>query len=113
MYCKWNNCHFSSTSLKTLYDHSIKHEGTDPFYCQWENCTQLCHKRARLNAHLLTHIPYRAFTCKICSRSFKREQEMRRHFVSLHISDQFSIKDMATNHSEEAQDKMSLNQLLN
>ncbi len=117
MQCKWDSCLYQAMSLKELYNHALKHKTVAPFYCHWENCGMVCHKKARLTAHLLTHIPYRAYTCKICKKSYKREQEMRRHFVSLHLSHQFDMEAICADtslscHLQKA-NKMSIHGLIN
>ncbi len=111
--CEWSNCQFITDSLKTLYSHCISHKCGDFAYCQWRTCGVKCHKRARLNAHLLTHVPYRAFSCKICSRAFKREQEMKRHFASVHLGDQFGLEAICKNNESKITNKMAINALIN
>lgn len=111
MICKWNTCTQTSTTLSDLYDHAISHPMEAPFVCYWENCGQVCHKKARLNSHLLTHIPHRAFTCKVCRKGFKREQELRRHWSSLHTT-KFDLSEVSRPMMEH-QSKMSLSMILN
>ena len=86
MRCCWKDCIFYSPILSNLFNHSKQHITKQPFVCEWDKCNRVCNKRARLHAHLLTHIPYRAHTCTSCGRGFKRQQELRRHFMSLHVS---------------------------
>ena len=86
MLCQWAGCNYSNESLYSLFEHAKKHLNAKPYACLWRGCHRLCYKKAELRAHLLTHIPYRAFRCSKCEKGFKREQELRRHFVSIHFS---------------------------
>eukprot|EP00835_Amoeboradix_gromovi_P001364 NODE_60_length_25605_cov_0.732377.p13 type:complete len:106 gc:universal NODE_60_length_25605_cov_0.732377:16893-16576(-) len=84
MLCKWKDCIYRAQSLIELLEHSQKHESEAPFECKWSGCGRICHKRARLIAHLLTHIPVRNFQCNVCQKKYKRDQELRRHIYTIH-----------------------------
>ena len=99
MYCKWKDCNAQTDTVAELYEHVKTHDFDIPFFCSWNGCQQLCYKRARLLTHLLTHIPLRAFKCRVCHKGFKRQQELRRHYISLHVFKQrkyarLSIEDL-------------------
>ena len=108
MICQWERCRFIASTLKELYDHSKSHDCTPPYQCKWENCQRICLKKARLHCHLLTHIPYRAYVCPACRKSFKREQEMKRHYISLHSSDQVQLH-MISYTTEERNEQLTTN----
>ncbi len=84
MKCLWSFCSEERFSIKSLYDHTVQHIKQPPYICLWQGCQRRCDKKARLRVHLLTHIPYRAFPCTICSKTFKRDQELSRHFKAFH-----------------------------
>ena len=114
MQCKWKGCDYYSSSLKDVCDHVSVHKSYSPFMCEWEGCGMMCTKRARLSAHLLTHIPYKGFKCKICQKAFRRQQEMKRHFVSLHMSDKILVHDISSmNTNPEEERVMSISSILN
>ena len=120
MQCKWDTCSYNGTSLKDLCDHVSVHSGIKPFICFWENCGQVCQKKGRLRAHIKTHVPYKEFKCKICQKAFRRQQEMKRHYVNLHLTDQILLDDIASMTSDDSNtshaikgNQMSITNLLN
>ncbi|EIN14023.1 hypothetical protein PUNSTDRAFT_16975, partial [Punctularia strigosozonata HHB-11173 SS5] len=47
--------------------------------CKWKDCSTTCAKRDHITSHLRVHTPLKPHTCDICSKSFKRPQDLKKH----------------------------------
>ncbi|KAJ3317318.1 Metallothionein expression activator [Blyttiomyces sp. JEL0837] len=52
--------------------------------CTHEGCTQVFNKALNLRSHLKTHAAEKVFTCPLCTASFRRSHDLKRHARSLH-----------------------------
>ncbi|KAJ3025408.1 UNVERIFIED_CONTAM: hypothetical protein HDU68_007193 [Siphonaria sp. JEL0065] len=85
MYCRWNNCGPEFDSTAALYDHlTEKHVGrkvnnTLCLTCAWMGCSMTYTKRDHITSHLRIHVPLKPHLCPVCSRGFKRPQDLKKH----------------------------------
>ncbi|KAJ9063096.1 hypothetical protein DSO57_1017554 [Entomophthora muscae] len=88
--CKWRNCHASYPSQDALYDHlSQEHVGRKAsrnlcLYCHWDSCETEFYKRDHITSHLRVHIELKSFQCTVCTKSFKRKQDLNKHSKRIH-----------------------------
>jgi len=47
--------------------------------CNWDSCDKLCAKRGNMKSHIRKHIPWNPYRCKVCERTYRRLESMRRH----------------------------------
>ena len=90
--CEWNNCGQEFNEPGKLYAHlSEEHcneqdESDTEWHCRWLGCTVCVDRKYRLISHLLTHTPYRPYSCKYCPKTFKRSHDMKKHIRLSHPS---------------------------
>ncbi|KAJ3062198.1 hypothetical protein HDU98_001905 [Podochytrium sp. JEL0797] len=93
--CKWGDCQQQFEELEVLYTHlSEAHVGrkihnTLILKCNWSGCNVEYTKRDHMTSHLRKHVPLKPFLCPICSRGFKRPQDLKKH-DKLHDPDRFT-----------------------
>ncbi|KAI7870375.1 hypothetical protein BDF14DRAFT_1685378, partial [Spinellus fusiger] len=47
--------------------------------CYWSQCEATAAKRDHLISHLRVHLPLKSHPCNICTKSFKRPQDLKKH----------------------------------
>ncbi|KAL1916730.1 uncharacterized protein VTP21DRAFT_5434 [Calcarisporiella thermophila] len=86
--CRWNGCRKAfGEDAEALYRHVCEeHVGrkingkTLCLTCQWDSCEVASFsKRDHITSHLRVHIPLKPYSCKHCSKSFKRPQDLKKH----------------------------------
>ncbi|KAK4055615.1 hypothetical protein OIV83_000161 [Microbotryomycetes sp. JL201] len=83
--CKWLDCRIVFDSAEDLYDHITtlhigrKSAGTLSLECKWQGCSSKASKRDHLTSHVRVHINLKPHQCSICSKAFKRPQDLKKH----------------------------------
>ncbi|KAJ2583924.1 hypothetical protein GGH95_000715 [Coemansia sp. RSA 1836] len=84
--CLWEGCgacHF--TEAEALYAHITndhvgrKSSGNLCLECKWEGCTVKRTKRDHITSHIRVHVPLKPYRCTLCTKSFKRPQDLKKH----------------------------------
>ncbi|KAG7699499.1 hypothetical protein KL933_001153 [Ogataea haglerorum] len=90
--CKWKGCTKFCDDAKTLYQHVCDfHVGRKSnknleLSCQWDGCRVVTVKRDHITSHVRVHIPLKPFACNMCSKKFKRPQDLKKH-TKTHFDD--------------------------
>ncbi|KAG7933376.1 hypothetical protein OGATHE_001982 [Ogataea polymorpha] len=90
--CKWKDCTKFCDDAKTLYQHVCDfHVGRKSnknleLSCQWDGCRVVTVKRDHITSHVRVHIPLKPFACNMCSKKFKRPQDLKKH-TKTHFDD--------------------------
>eukprot|EP00834_Sanchytrium_tribonematis_P006861 NODE_550_length_6175_cov_0.398453.p2 type:complete len:264 gc:universal NODE_550_length_6175_cov_0.398453:5233-4442(-) len=114
--CEWgNSCGKECKDPGELYKHCQEHcneqdEASLEWPCQWKGCGVTVDRKYRLISHLLTHTPYRPYSCKYCQRSFKRSHDMKKHIRLSHP--QHSMMDDLSNSDTMSIDSESMDYLM-
>ncbi|CAX45688.1 pH-response transcription factor pacC/RIM101, putative [Candida dubliniensis CD36] len=83
--CLWSNCNIIFETPEILYDHLCddhvgrKSSNNLSLTCLWENCGTTTVKRDHITSHLRVHVPLKPFHCDLCTKSFKRPQDLKKH----------------------------------
>ncbi len=83
--CKWDKCDLQFLSPDDLYTHLCEtHVGRKStnnlqLNCCWDNCVIHTVKRDHITSHIRVHVPLKPYKCDVCSKGFKRPQDLKKH----------------------------------
>ncbi|KAG8740977.1 hypothetical protein FRC10_003515 [Ceratobasidium sp. 414] len=83
--CLWEACDRTAADPELLYIHlcndHIGRKSTNNLCltCKWKGCGATCAKRDHITSHLRVHTPLKPHICEICSKPFKRPQDLKKH----------------------------------
>lgn len=83
--CQWKTCTIVFETPELLYDHLCdEHVGRKAsnnlsLTCFWNNCGTITVKRDHITSHLRVHVPLKPYHCDLCTKSFKRPQDLKKH----------------------------------
>jgi len=80
--CQWANCNKVLPSNYDLKLHLEEHLGSKKaeYACEWKDCT--FGKRRKIydmKSHITLHHQFASYVCKVCQKSFLRDQELWKH----------------------------------
>lgn len=83
--CHWRGCTLVFETPEVLYDHLCdEHVGRKSsnnlsLTCYWDDCGTTTVKRDHITSHLRVHVPLKPYHCDLCTKSFKRPQDLKKH----------------------------------
>ncbi|GAA5854048.1 hypothetical protein JCM9279_004363 [Rhodotorula babjevae] len=83
--CRWLECHTQYDTAEDLFNHVCtahigrKSAGTLSLECKWTGCRAKASKRDHLTSHCRVHIALKPHVCTICTKAFKRPQDLKKH----------------------------------
>ncbi|KPV77499.1 uncharacterized protein RHOBADRAFT_51344 [Rhodotorula graminis WP1] len=83
--CRWLECHTQYDTAEDLFNHVCtahigrKSAGTLSLECKWTGCRAKASKRDHLTSHCRVHIALKPHVCNICTKAFKRPQDLKKH----------------------------------
>lgn len=90
--CHWSGCSLVFDSPEVLYDHLCddhvgrKSSNNLSLTCYWDDCGTTTVKRDHITSHLRVHVPLKPYHCNLCTKSFKRPQDLKKH-TKIHEDD--------------------------
>ncbi|KAA1138698.1 hypothetical protein PGTUg99_034873 [Puccinia graminis f. sp. tritici] len=88
--CKWAKplCLKTFPTAEELFNHLCdrhvgrKRHGNLSLNCSWEACDHKAAKRDHMTSHMMVHCPLQTNVCGICSKTFKRSYDLRKHEIT-------------------------------
>ncbi|CAG8581334.1 15885_t:CDS:2 [Acaulospora morrowiae] len=83
--CLWKNCFRTFNDAELLYFHlsndhvGRKSTGNLCLVCHWDGCGNSSKKRDHITSHLRVHVSSKPHVCEICTKAFKRPQDLKKH----------------------------------
>ncbi|GAA5962587.1 hypothetical protein JCM3765_003739 [Sporobolomyces pararoseus] len=83
--CHWQECLTQFNTAEDLFNHVCsthigrKSAGTLSLECKWTGCQARASKRDHLTSHCRVHIALKPHVCSICTKAFKRPQDLKKH----------------------------------
>lgn len=81
-------CQMRFATAEELFNHLCvdhvgrKRHGNLSLLCCWEACEHKAAKRDHMTSHMMVHCPLQTNVCGICSKTFKRSYDLRKHEVT-------------------------------
>ncbi|BGP23874.1 transcription factor PacC [Rhodotorula toruloides] len=84
-FCHWEACGLQFETAGALFNHVCsahigrKSAGTLSLECKWTGCRAKASKRDHLTSHCRVHIALKPHVCSVCTKAFKRPQDLKKH----------------------------------
>lgn len=84
--CGWSGCGNIANSVRSLKNH-VEREHLNhltQYACQWDSCTRINPFNAlyKLSLHLRSHIGEKPCECRICGKTYTRQENLKTHIRS-------------------------------
>lgn len=112
--CKWLNCTDVFDKAEDLYKHLCEtHVGRKStnnlsLTCRWDNCRVNTVKRDHITSHIRVHVPLKPYKCDVCSKNFKRPQDLKKH-TKTHADESTKNINNASNNNSQARNNTTAN----